>query len=112
MLHLSIVNVLPSEDKLGYPELGGQINPRGSVPLDVRLWQHISDMPRQPDDVRSPGQGRHPAARPRLPFLTDCVEKLENRRASKISQMMHVGDSSRRKVCRIDTSVGIRFCCI
>src|SRR5258707_2732677 len=30
---------------------------------------HFSDMPRQPDDVRSPGQSRHPAARPRLPFL-------------------------------------------
>jgi hypothetical protein len=30
---------------------------------------HFSDMPRQPDDVRSPGQSRHPAARPRLPSL-------------------------------------------
>jgi hypothetical protein len=27
-------------------------------------------MPKQPDDIRSPGQSRHPAARPRLPFLT------------------------------------------
>jgi hypothetical protein len=45
-------------------------------------------------------------------FAPDCVEKLEIRGASKISQMMHVGDSSRRKVCRIDTSVGSRFCCI
>src|SRR6202035_5147762 len=27
-------------------------------------------MPRQPDDVRSPGQSRHPAARPRLQILT------------------------------------------
>ena len=34
----------------------------------VAFW-HFSDMPR-PDDVRSPGQSRHPAARPRLPFLT------------------------------------------
>jgi hypothetical protein len=34
-----------------------------------RCW-HFSDMPRQPDDVRSPGKGRHPAAKPRLPFLT------------------------------------------
>src|SRR6202790_5067177 len=31
---------------------------------------HFSDTPRQPDDVRSPGQSRHPAARPRLPVLT------------------------------------------
>ena len=35
-------------------------------------------MPRQPDDVRSPGQSRYPAARPRLPFLTDAVEKVPN----------------------------------
>jgi hypothetical protein len=26
------------------------------------------------------------------PLVADCVEKLENREASKISQMMHVGD--------------------
>src|ERR1700692_3957030 len=42
--------------------------------LALFFW-HFSDMPRQPDDVRSPGQRRHPAARPRLPFLTDAVEK-------------------------------------
>jgi hypothetical protein len=44
------------------------------------------------------------------PRLADIVEKLENRGASKISQMMHVGDFSRRKVFRIDTSVSSRFC--
>jgi hypothetical protein len=42
-------------------------------------------------------------------LCADCVEKLEIRGASKISQLMHVGNSSRRKVCRIDTSVGGRF---
>jgi len=36
---------------------------------DLRCW-HFSDMPRQPDNVRSPGQSKHPAARLRLPFLT------------------------------------------
>jgi hypothetical protein len=35
----------------------------------VSCW-HFSDMPRQPDDVRSPSKSRHPAARTRLPFLT------------------------------------------
>jgi hypothetical protein len=44
------------------------------------------------------------------PLLADCVEKLENRGTSKISQMMHVGDFSHRKVFRIDTSVSSRFC--
>ena len=55
--------------------------------LDVfcaELWSlmgHFSDMPRQPDDVRSRGQSRHPAARPRLPFLTHCeVLGLEGER--------------------------------
>ena len=41
---------------------------------DVGLW-HFSDMPRQPDVVRLPGKSRHPAARPRLPFLTQPVWK-------------------------------------
>jgi hypothetical protein len=36
-------------------------------------YRHFSDMPSQPDDVRSPGKSRHPAARPRLPFLTEAV---------------------------------------
>jgi hypothetical protein len=36
---------------------------------NVCSW-HFSDMPRQPDDVRSPGKSRHPAARSRLPGLT------------------------------------------
>jgi hypothetical protein len=50
------------------PEIG--ITSRAATgPLDVRVW-HFSDMPRQPDDVRSQGQSRHPAARPRLPFST------------------------------------------
>jgi hypothetical protein len=43
------------------------------------------------------------------PLMADCVEKLQNRGASKIPQMIHVGDSSCRKVRRIDTSVGSRF---
>jgi hypothetical protein len=46
------------------------------------------------------------------PLVEDCVEKLENRGASKISQMMHLDDSCRHKVCRIDSSVGSRCCCI
>src|ERR1700688_3330560 len=32
---------------------------------------HETDMPGHPDDVRSPGQSRHPPARPRLPFLVE-----------------------------------------
>ena len=39
------------------------------------FW-HSSDMPSQPDDVRSPGQSRHPATRPRLPFLTIADNRL------------------------------------
>jgi hypothetical protein len=31
------------------------------------------------------------------PFRADCVEKLENRGASKIPQMSHIGDFSHRK---------------
>src|SRR3954447_5036768 len=33
------------------------------------FW-HFPVMPRQPDDVRSQGQSRYPAATPRIPFLT------------------------------------------
>jgi hypothetical protein len=45
-------------------------------------------------------------------LLADCAEKLENRGASRISQIMHLGDFTGHKVCRIDTDVGSRFCCI
>ena len=36
---------------------------------DFRCW-HLADMPKQPDDVRSSGQSRHPTVRPRLQILT------------------------------------------
>jgi hypothetical protein len=44
------------------------------------------------------------------PFLADCVEKLENRGASKISQMSHVGASANAKLLKTDTSVSGCFC--
>jgi hypothetical protein len=37
---------------------------------DDGLRRAATDLPRQPDDVRSPGQSRHPAARPPLPLVT------------------------------------------
>jgi len=40
-------------------------------------------MPRQPDDVRSRGQNRHPAARPRLPFLTQRRHYTSDRRCAE-----------------------------
>jgi hypothetical protein len=40
-----------------------------AVHESVSCW-HLSDMPRQPDDVRSAGQSRHPAVRPPLPLMT------------------------------------------
>jgi len=44
------------------------------------------------------------------PLLADCVEKLENRGASKISQMSHVGDSANARLRKTDTSVSGCFC--
>jgi hypothetical protein len=35
-------------------------------------------MPSQPDDVRSPGKSRHPAARQRLPFLREFNRSLQH----------------------------------
>jgi hypothetical protein len=44
------------------------------------------------------------------PLLADCVEKLENRAAPKISQMQCIDDFSRCNVLRIDTRASDRFC--
>jgi hypothetical protein len=43
-------------------------------------------------------------------YFLDCVKKLEDRGASKISQMMHVGISVAARLCRIDTRASGRFC--
>src|SRR3954453_13765492 len=37
---------------------------------DVARFRHFSYMPTRPGNIRSPGRSRHPAAAPRLPFLT------------------------------------------
>jgi hypothetical protein len=64
-----VVSTLVCEpERFGLRPISGQRH-RPSVARHFCCW-HFSDMPRQPDDVRSPGQSRHPAARPRLPFLT------------------------------------------
>jgi hypothetical protein len=99
---------------------------RGSVPNDksargIKAWELAranvrvgskGDLTASKSDFRyTPDSGHRPTATA-CPKSADCVEKLEIRGASKISQMMHVGNSSRRKVCRIDTSVGSRFSCI
>jgi hypothetical protein len=50
------------------------------------------------------------AAAQKAEHCSHVREKLENRGAPIISQMPHVGDFSRCKACRIDTSASGRFC--
>jgi hypothetical protein len=42
--------------------------------------------------------------------MADCVEKLENRGASKFSQMSHVDEFSHARLYKIDTGTSERFC--
>jgi hypothetical protein len=47
----------------------------------LQQYRHFSDMPRQPDNVRSRGQSRNPAAGRRLPFFDPgCVKTQKSKR--------------------------------
>jgi hypothetical protein len=50
-----------------------------------------------PREGRSALKAGHRGRRPASPLWADIVEKLENRRAPKISQMSRIGDFSRCK---------------
>jgi hypothetical protein len=62
---------------------------------DFRVW-HLADLDCFHGDVRLRGQNGHEIAGLGLPALTDAVEKVENRRTPKISQMVSFGLLRRR----------------
>ena len=87
------------------PRRGTCSGRNGGMSLRCRQLGTLSDVPRQADDVRSPGQSRHPAARPRLPLLvksrcgavalgrTYVLPPLSSRRCLRRSAMGSVSTS-------------------
>ena len=61
---------------------------------DRRRWIWRLGVQREVRFAPINGHRKHDAA---CPFCADCVEKLENHSARKISQMQRIGDFSRRK---------------
>ena len=72
----------------------------------------FADVPRQPDDVRSPGQSRHPAAKPRLLILTSLKADIWSEGASLTlltSSALHKARSAKHVAQSASWTVSKRF---